>query len=45
MLVEIEGYTGTEVAELLGVPESTVRTRMFHARRKLRTHLSAESVR
>jgi len=45
VLVEIEGYSGTEVAELLGVPESTVRTRMFHARRKLRTHLSAEGIR
>jgi len=26
---------GKEVAEILGVPENTVKTRMFHARRRL----------
>jgi len=35
VLCEIEERSAQEVAELLGIPESTVRTRCFHARRKL----------
>lgn len=35
VLCEIEERSCLEVAELLGVPEATVRTRCFHARRKL----------
>jgi RNA polymerase sigma-70 factor (ECF subfamily) len=32
-LFEVEGYTGEEIAEVLGVPMSTVFTRLHHARR------------
>ena len=35
VLAAIEGYGTREVAELLGVPESTVKSRMFEARRRL----------
>jgi RNA polymerase sigma-70 factor (ECF subfamily) len=35
VLCEIEERTGAEVAAILGVPEATVRTRVFHAKRKL----------
>ena len=33
------GYTYPEIATIVGCPENTVKTRMFHARRKLRTLL------
>jgi RNA polymerase sigma-70 factor (ECF subfamily) len=39
VLCEAEGRTSVEVAEILGVPEGTVRTRLFHAKRKLRLAL------
>lgn len=35
VLCEIEERTSVEAAKILGVPEATVRTRVFHARRKL----------
>ena len=35
VLAAIEGYGTREVAELLGVPEGTVKSRMFEARRRL----------
>jgi RNA polymerase sigma-70 factor, ECF subfamily len=38
-LMELEEYTSPEVAEILGIPEGTVRTRLFHAKRKLREEL------
>jgi RNA polymerase sigma-70 factor, ECF subfamily len=38
-LMELEEYTSPEVAEILGIPEGTVRTRLFHAKRKLREQL------
>lgn len=44
VLREIEGCTAREVAESLKIPEATVRTRVFHARHKLRALLSAEGV-
>jgi RNA polymerase sigma-70 factor, ECF subfamily len=42
VLREIEGRDAQEVAEILGIPEATVRTRVFNARRKLQV-LLAES--
>jgi RNA polymerase sigma-70 factor (ECF subfamily) len=42
VLLEVEERTSTEAAALLEVPEATVRTRLFHARRKLRELLGAE---
>lgn len=41
VLCVIEERTSTEAAEIAGVPEATVRTRLFHARRKLRERLEA----
>jgi RNA polymerase sigma-70 factor, ECF subfamily len=39
VLCEIEQRTSVEIATILGVPEGTVRTRLFHAKRKLRAAL------
>jgi RNA polymerase sigma-70 factor, ECF subfamily len=36
VLCEVEQRTSVEVSEILGSPEGTIRTRVFHARRKLR---------
>ena len=36
VLCEVEQRTSVEVSEILGIPEGTVRTRVFHARKKLR---------
>jgi len=44
VLKEIEGYSAKEVASSLKIPEATVRTRVFHARQKLRALLTAEGV-
>lgn len=44
VLCTVEERTSVEVAEILGVPEGTVRTRLFHARRKLREHLAQEGL-
>ncbi|MCB1916866.1 MAG: sigma-70 family RNA polymerase sigma factor [Rhodocyclaceae bacterium] len=38
-LVFYEGYTLKEVAEVQSVPENTVKTRLFHARQKIRNCL------
>jgi RNA polymerase sigma factor (sigma-70 family) len=35
VLADIEGLTSTEIAEVLQVPDATVRTRLFHARREV----------
>lgn len=40
VLREIEGCEALEVSEILGIPEATVRTRVFHARRKLQVLLT-----
>lgn len=45
VLCEVEERTAPEVAEITGVPEATVRTRLFHARRKLREMLEREGFR
>ncbi len=42
VLCVIEERTSVEAAEIAGVPETTVRTRLFHARRKLRERLGKE---
>jgi RNA polymerase sigma-70 factor (ECF subfamily) len=45
VLCEVEERTSREVAEIVGVPEATVRTRLFHAKKRLRTLLEAEATR
>ncbi len=39
MLFDLEGYSHAEIATILGVPEGTVRSYVFHARRALRKSL------
>jgi len=39
VLFEVEGYAAAEIGAILGIPEGTVRSDVFHARRKLRTLL------
>lgn len=39
VLFEVEGYVHSEIGQLLGVPEGTVRSELFHAKRKLRESL------
>lgn len=41
VLAEIEERSSTEIATIVGAPEGTVRTRIFHAKRKLREILAA----
>jgi RNA polymerase sigma-70 factor (ECF subfamily) len=45
VLCEVEERTSTEVAGIVGAPEGTVRTRLFHAKKKLRELLEKEGVR
>ncbi len=40
-LFDIEGYSHAEIAVVLGIPEGTVRSDVFHARRALRVALEA----
>ncbi len=42
VLCEVEERSSPEVSQILGIPEGTVRTRLFHAKQKLRTFLSQE---
>lgn len=42
VLSEIEERTSTEIATIVGVPDGTVRTRLFHAKRKLRELVGGE---
>ncbi|MCH8275519.1 MAG: RNA polymerase sigma factor [Armatimonadetes bacterium] len=42
LLHEMEGFTYEECAEALGVPEGTVKSRLYHAFRKLRGLLEPE---
>ncbi len=44
VLCEVEERTSREVAGIVGAPETTVRTRLFHAKRKLREELSRREV-
>ncbi|MBI3982644.1 MAG: sigma-70 family RNA polymerase sigma factor [Gemmatimonadetes bacterium] len=41
VLFDVEGYSHGEIAEILGIPEGTVRSHVFHARRSLREALAA----
>ena len=43
VLSEIEERTSTEIATIVGAPEGTVRTRVFHAKKKLRELLGGGS--
>lgn len=45
VLCEVEQRSSAETAAIVGAPEGTVRTRLFHARRKLREMLEQEGVR
>jgi RNA polymerase sigma-70 factor (ECF subfamily) len=45
VLLLVEERTSAEAAAILGVPEATIRTRLFHARRKLEALLRAEGLR
>ena len=40
VLLELEERTSVEAAEIVGVPEATMRTRLFHAKKKLRELLA-----
>ncbi len=42
VLCEVEDLTAADAASIAEVPEATVRTRLFHARRKLRDLLAKE---
>jgi RNA polymerase sigma-70 factor (ECF subfamily) len=42
VLFEVEGYSHAEVGAMLGIPEGTARSDVFHARRKLRGLLGSE---
>ena len=39
VLCDIEGLTYDEIAQVMGCPVGTVRSRVFHARKQLRQHL------
>lgn len=39
VLKELEGFRYPEIAEILGIPEGTVASRLYHARRALRSAL------
>ena len=43
ILCDVEGFSGDEIAQMLGIPVGTVWTRVYHARRKLRAFLAESS--
>lgn len=43
VLAEIEDRTSAEIAKIVGAPEGTVRTRIFHAKKKLRELLAPKN--
>jgi RNA polymerase sigma-70 factor, ECF subfamily len=45
VLCELEERSSAEAAAVLGVPETTVRTRLHHGRKKLRAALEKEGIR
>jgi len=44
VLREYEGFTSAEIAELVGVPAATVRSRIFYGLRTLRTVLQGQGI-
>jgi RNA polymerase sigma-70 factor (ECF subfamily) len=44
VLCDVEERTSAEVARIVSAPEPTVRTRLFHARKKLRAALEKERI-
>jgi RNA polymerase sigma-70 factor (ECF subfamily) len=44
VLCEVEERSSSDVARIVDVPEATVRTRLFHARKKLRSFLEMQGV-
>ena len=45
VLCEVEELTSAQAAVIAAAPEATIRTRLFHARRRLRDLLAAENLR
>jgi len=45
VLCDVEERTAGEAADIAGAPEATMRTRLFHARKKLRAALEREGIR
>ncbi len=45
LLFEVEAYGHAEIGTMLGIPEGTVRSEVFHARRKLRLVLAEQEER
>lgn len=45
VLCEVEDRTSREAAEIVGAPEGTIRTRIFHAKKKLREVLEKRGIR
>jgi len=45
VLLEVEQLSAAEAARATGAPEATMRTRLFHAKRKLREQLTQEGAR
>jgi RNA polymerase sigma-70 factor (ECF subfamily) len=45
VLCDVEERTSAEAAQIVGVPEGTIRTRIFHGKRKLREALTEQGVR
>jgi RNA polymerase sigma-70 factor, ECF subfamily len=45
VLCEVEERSSREAAEIVGAPEATLRTRLFHAKKKLRVALETEGLR
>ena len=45
VLCEVEERSSREASEIVGAPEATLRTRLFHAKKKLRLALETEGLR
>ena len=45
VLCEVEERTSREASQIVGAPEATLRTRLFHAKKKLRQALETEGLR